>query len=76
MNNERRKRLSAIVKMVDDIRVALNLIQNEEQDAYDNLPEPLQCSDRGIDIEMAVEALNKADESLCETKKHLYDASM
>lgn len=76
MNNERRKKLSAIVKTVDDIRVDLNSVLNEEQEAFDNLPEPLQYSDRGTDIELAIESINKAADSLSEAKLHLLDASM
>lgn len=76
MNNERRKKISAIVKTVDGVRADLSSVLNEEQEAYENLPESLQCSDRGTDIEMAVESLNEAEEALCEVKKHLYDAMM
>ena len=76
MNNERRKKLSAIVKTVDGIRADINSVLNEEQNAYENLPDSLQYSDRGTDIELAVEALSKADDALCEAKHHLYDASM
>lgn len=76
MNNERRKKLSAIVKTVDGIRTDINSVLNEEQDAYDNLPESLQYSDRGTDIEMAIDALKAASESISELKGHLLDASM
>lgn len=76
MNNERRKKLSAIVRSVDGVLADLNKVFNEEQDAYDNLPEPLQCSDRGTDISLALDSLGMAVDSLQNAHGHLLDASM
>ena len=61
MNKERRKRIK------DAIRKIESLVQNildEEQDAYDNMPESLQMSDNGMVSEEAQESLEAAIEAL------------
>ena len=58
MNNERRKSLKMVVCAIDDIVNDLTDIRNEEQDAYDNLPEGLQESERGEQIWENVDAID------------------
>jgi hypothetical protein len=47
MNKQRRNALSAIEKKIDELVSELYDIKDEEQDAFDNLPEGLQMSERG-----------------------------
>ena len=68
MNKQRRKRI------VDAIYKIEELIQNildEEQDAYDNMPENLQESENGIASEEAQESLDSAIEALEEAISYL-----
>lgn len=61
MNKERRKRI------VDAIQKIESLVQNildDEQEAYENMPESLQCSDNGLVSEEAQESLEAAIEAL------------
>lgn len=61
MNKERRKRI------VDAIQKIESLVQNildDEQEAYENMPESLQCSDNGLVSEEAQENLEAAIEAL------------
>lgn len=76
MNNERRKRLSALVKPVDGMLAELNCVLCEEQDAYENIPESLQEGDIGVNISLAIEELELARKALAEFKFHLLDAAM
>ena len=47
MNRDRRKRLEEIVEKLQELRCDLEEVMNEEQDAFDNLPENFQNSERG-----------------------------
>ena len=47
MNADRRKRLKSVVEKLTAAKQELDDIAAEEQDAFDNLPEGIQESDRG-----------------------------
>ena len=64
MNNERRERIEAVITNLEEIMDELSLIQEEEQAAYDNLPEGLQESQRGMDIEECAEQLQESVDEL------------
>lgn len=60
MNKARRKELS---KAIDMLYEALNIIESvsiEEGDAYDNLPESLQDSDRGQAMQDYIDIMDDA----------------
>lgn len=60
MNKERRLRLS---KAIDELQNALNqleTIQEEESEAFDNMPEGLQSSSKGSQIEENIDVLEAA----------------
>ena len=68
MNKERRK------KIIDAIYKIEELVQNildEEQDAYDNMPENLQESENGMISEDAQESLDSAIDALEEAISYL-----
>lgn len=56
MNAERRKRLQ-------EAEAILVSVLNDEQDAFDNLPEAFQEGERGEAIQQAIDALEQAIES-------------
>lgn len=60
MNNPRRKALDEIKEQVEELRMALAELLEEEQDAFDNMPEGLQCSERGEKMEDGISALEDA----------------
>lgn len=71
MNNNRRKIIQGIRDSIIDLQTKLEEVQSEEQDAYDNLPESLQDSEKGQvmydaldNIESAISSLNEAMEYL------------
>ena len=72
MNNIRRKKIS---KLIGELEILnnnysqewlnrcigiLEYIKNEEEEAFDNMPEGLQCSSRGMDAEAAIDNLDEA----------------
>ena len=59
--------MEAIDRLMDDIEE----VQNEEQEAYDNMPENLQESERGEAIQEAIDNLDSAWSSLEEAKDTL-----
>jgi len=71
MNNNRRKIIQGMRDSIIDLQTKLEEVQSEEQDAYDNLPESLQDSEKGQvmydaldNIESAISSLNEAMEYL------------
>jgi hypothetical protein len=71
MNKNRRKELMEWVKKADawitqgdDLKSELENICSDEQDYFDNMPENLQGSMRGMDAEEAIDAMNEAIESM------------
>lgn len=71
MNNNRRKAIQGIRASIIDLQMELEELQSEEQEAYDNLPESLQDSEKGQvmyealdNIESGISSLNEAVEYL------------
>ena len=64
MNNQRRKAILEATKKIELAAENLRTLLEEEQEYYDNMPENLQGSDRGIDSENAQECIESAIESL------------
>lgn len=67
MNNDRRARLNAIIKQIEDlnekqkeIAVSLDEIFDEENASYDNMPESLQTSEKGQLMQSSCDALETA----------------
>ena len=71
MNANRRKnldevltRIDELARMAESIREDVEMILEEEQDAFDNLPESLQDSERGERMQEAIDALENALDGL------------
>lgn len=60
MNKDRRNRISALVSELEDIAARIAELADEEQEAFDNMPESLQQSERGQQSEEAAGILNDA----------------
>ena len=65
MNKERRNKVDVIRSKLDQIKERIGEVLSEEQEAFDNLPESLQDSDRGEAMQNAIDALESA-ESICD----------
>ena len=71
MNNKRRKEISKIVTTLEDVRDRLSEVVDEEQSAFDNMPESIQGSDRGCDSEEAIGYLSDALDSVQSALEYL-----
>ncbi|EGE9794897.1 hypothetical protein [Salmonella enterica] len=47
MNNERRKRLTALSQQLAELKDDIQSVLDEEEEAFSNLPESLQNGERG-----------------------------
>ena len=74
MNKIRRKRLTELQARIQDIMSDLDEIRNEEQDAYESLPESIQYSERGDAMAEAVDNLDEAASLLEDVDSYLEDA--
>ena len=71
MNNQRRKilletvaRLEELQEAISDIRDEIETVRDEEQDTFDSLPEGLQGTVRGEEMESNVDNLNDVIDAL------------
>lgn len=71
MNKARRDQLRMVIQKIENIIKTVETILYDEQDAYDNIPDSLKESDRGMEsmeaqdnMEAAIEALEEASACL------------
>lgn len=60
MNDVRRKRIAQAVDLLNEAMEILDEVKDEEQEAFDNLPENFQAAERGEEMEGYVESLAEA----------------
>lgn len=60
MNAQRRKKIQKALGLVSEARSILTEALVEEQEAYDNMPESLQYSDRGTAMEENIDNIEDA----------------
>lgn len=58
MNKQRRQELLDVASMLEDAIDLLCEVQNDEQEAFDNMPEGLQESDRGWAMQDAIDIMD------------------
>ena len=75
MNKERRDRIAMIKEALEYLRGHIEDLQSEEQEAFDNMPESLQQSERGQASEAAADALQSAYDAADEAITNLETAS-
>lgn len=64
MNKDRRKRLEGIYEKLIEIYEELDAIIDEEQEAYDNMPESLQDSEKGERMYEGIDNLESARDDI------------
>ncbi|QKX07717.1 hypothetical protein HN014_22215 (plasmid) [Aquimarina sp. TRL1] len=57
MNNNRRKRIEIVKDKITSLLEELQSIQGEETEAFENLPESIQYSEKGEKMEEAADTL-------------------
>ena len=73
MNKQRRKQLEDVVAHIDQAKVLLEYIINDEQEAYDNMPESLQESERGEQMSEYIDTMQEAFDGLDEYSCNLFE---
>ncbi|NCG50570.1 hypothetical protein [Serratia fonticola] len=64
MNADRRKRLSDLFVEIEIIKGKVEDVRDEEQDAFDSMPDGLQQSERGQKLEMAISCIEEIIDGL------------
>jgi ABC-type transporter Mla subunit MlaD len=73
MNKERRKAIEEIIDQLGMLKEQVESITEEEQEAFDNLPESIQYSERGDAMSEAVSDLEDASSSIDDVMSTLQD---
>lgn len=60
MNNDRRARIRKLIEQLEGINSEIEDLRADEQDAFDNMPEGLQSSERGDKAQEAISNLEGA----------------
>ena len=63
MNANRRKQLQNIIDAIEEAKLQLETLKDEEQECFDNLPESFQYSERGERME---EIIGYLEDAFCE----------
>tara|TARA_B100000161_G_C33459165_1_gene372688 strand:+ start:131 stop:364 length:234 start_codon:yes stop_codon:yes gene_type:complete len=74
MNQERRTKIDKALALMADAKAIIEEVLDEEQEAYDNMPEGLQTSERGEAMQEAITNLEDANSSVDEIEDYLEDA--
>ena len=74
MNNARRKRICKIVDALNELKSQIDELYEEEQKAFENIPESLQGTERYEIAENAVDMLESASSGLEDVISFLGDA--
>jgi len=64
MNKQRRKSIESVHDRLMEAQADIEEIKDEEETAYDNLPEGIQYSERGEAMQEAVDTLSSAYDSI------------
>lgn len=64
MNKERRRKISNIIKEIEQIKNKVQEVLSEEESIFDNMPENLQYSMRGEESEESIDYMNDAIDAL------------
>ena len=75
MNKARRNRIADVQTQLEALKQEIDSILAEEQEAYDNLPDSLQESERGEAMQEAIDALESAVSSCEEVDEYLTSAT-
>ena len=71
MNKQRKQKIRVVAKELEVCKEKLQIVLDEEQDCFDNMPENLQGSMRGSDSEDAIDTMESCIEDLDNVIKEL-----
>ena len=73
MNKARRKAIEEIIDQMGTLKEQIESVCEEEQEAYDNLPESIQYSERGDSMSDYITDLDDAASSIDDVMSTLQD---
>ena len=73
MNKQRRNRLQKVIDQLEELKVEVSSIFEEEQEAYDNMPESLQDGDRGSQMYENISTLEDQESNFDELIENLQE---
>lgn len=73
MNKIRRQELAEVLDTLDEAIGQIEDVRDEEQEAYDNLPENFQESSRGQDMQEAIDSMDSIIRSIEDVKSMITD---
>lgn len=68
MNKQRRKQLEKVFDLIAEAQEIIEAVKEEEQEAYENLPENFQYGERGEEMQGYIEMLEESDGYLDDAK--------
>ena len=74
MNKDRRSQIDEAMGMLHDALALIENLASEEQESFDNMPEGLQQSERGVASEEAANDLSEAVDNINGTIETLENA--
>lgn len=74
MNKSRRKHLEKLTETIEEAKEALDVLLEEEQEYYDNMPESFQDSEKGESSYDAIDSMNSALSSLEDAVDYIREA--
>lgn len=75
MNKQRRKIINGAITKLEEAQIELESVKDDEEEAFNNLPESLQSGDRGEAMSEAIDNLESAISSIEEAADYLRDAA-
>ena len=75
MNNPRRKALNDIIAKLEDLKEDLEALKEEEEEAYNNLPEGFQDGEKGSAMWDAIDNMDCGIYSLEEAIDYITEAT-
>ena len=75
MNNFKRKRLNEAIELLEQAKVLIDEVKEEEQTSFDNLSEGLQQSEKGVKMEEAITLLEESVDSIDEILPKIQEAA-
>lgn len=64
MNKSRRQELKLTISELEEIQTRIEMVKDEESDAFENLPDGLKYSEKGEKMSENVETLNDVYDSI------------
>ena len=74
MNKQRREALAKQIAPLEEVKSQLDDLLSEEQEAFDNMPESIQCSEKGEASSNAIGEIESAISSIEEAISNIENA--